>query len=41
VSSGASKESTIQKAGEVAMKMYFKSQGQQQGGLLSMASKFL
>ncbi|KAI9171663.1 hypothetical protein HJFPF1_01149 [Paramyrothecium foliicola] len=41
VSSNASKESTIQKAGEVAMKMYFKSQGQQQGGLLSMASKFL
>jgi hypothetical protein len=41
VSSSASKESTIQKAGEVAMKMYFKSQGQQQGGLMGLASKFL
>lgn len=38
---GASKESTIQKAGEMAMKMYFKSQGQQQGGLMAMASKFI
>jgi hypothetical protein len=37
----ASKESTIQKAGEMALKMYFKSQGGQQGGLAGMASKFL
>ncbi|KAH7320002.1 hypothetical protein B0I35DRAFT_225688 [Stachybotrys elegans] len=41
LSSGASKESTLQKAGEVAMKMYLKSQGEQQGGLMSMASKFM
>ncbi|PNY28013.1 Uncharacterized protein TCAP_02062 [Tolypocladium capitatum] len=41
VMDGASKESTIQKAGEMAMKMYFKSQGEQQGGLMGMASKFL
>jgi superfamily II DNA/RNA helicase len=41
VSSGASKESTIQKAGEMAMKMYFKSQGQSQGGLMGLASKFM
>merc|ERR1712000_226489 len=31
VASGASKESVVQKAGEMAMKMYLKSQGQQQG----------
>ncbi|UNI23405.1 hypothetical protein JDV02_009225 [Purpureocillium takamizusanense] len=41
VADGASKESTIQKAGEMAMKLYFKNQGQQQGGLLGMASKFI
>lgn len=41
VTDGASKESTIQKAGEMAMKMYLKSQGEQQGGLMAMASKFL
>ncbi|KEY71154.1 hypothetical protein S7711_00977 [Stachybotrys chartarum IBT 7711] len=42
VSSDASKESTIQKAGEMALKMYLKSQGQQQqGGLMGLASKFL
>ncbi|POR34473.1 Uncharacterized protein TPAR_05323 [Tolypocladium paradoxum] len=41
VADGASKESTIQKAGEMAMKMYFKSQGEQQGGLMGLASKFL
>ncbi|KAL6904569.1 hypothetical protein GGI43DRAFT_380983 [Trichoderma evansii] len=40
VSSDASKESVIQQAGEMAMKMYFKSQGNQSGGLLSLASKF-
>ncbi|KND91219.1 hypothetical protein TOPH_03943 [Tolypocladium ophioglossoides CBS 100239] len=38
---GASKESTIQKASEMAMKMYFKSQGEQQGGLMGLASKYL
>merc|ERR1712098_514915 len=43
----ASKESTVQKAGEMALKMYMKSQIQGGGGssgasgLLSMASKFL
>lgn len=41
LSSGASKESTVQKAGEMAMKMYFKSQGQSQGELMGMASKFM
>ncbi|KAM0460156.1 hypothetical protein ACHAO4_002287 [Trichoderma viride] len=45
VASDASKESVIQQAGEMAMKMYFKSQGgSSQGGgtsqLLSLASKF-
>ncbi|GFP56571.1 hypothetical protein TASIC1_0007006300 [Trichoderma asperellum] len=44
VASDASKESVIQQAGEMAMKMYFKSQGGSQGGgssqLLSFASKF-
>jgi hypothetical protein len=44
VASGASKESVIQQAGEMAMKMYFKSQGGGQGGgasqLLGFASKF-
>lgn len=44
VSSEASKESAIQQAGELALKMYFKSQGGgQQGpsGLMGLASKFL
>ncbi|ODA81052.1 hypothetical protein RJ55_04014 [Drechmeria coniospora] len=41
IADGASKESTVQKAGEMAMKMYFKSQGQQQGGLMGLASKFM
>lgn len=43
VSSGASKESAVQQAGEMALKMYMKSQGQSSGGggLMSMASKFL
>ncbi|RFU75560.1 beta-flanking [Trichoderma arundinaceum] len=43
VSSDASKESAIQQAGEMALKMYFKSQGGGQGGssgLLGIASKF-
>lgn len=44
VSSDASKESVIQQAGEMAMKMYFKSQGGGQSGgtsqLLGLASKF-
>ncbi|KAK7223632.1 hypothetical protein V2G26_011635 [Clonostachys chloroleuca] len=41
VTSGTSKESVVQQAGEVAMKMYLKSQGQQQGGILGFASKFM
>ncbi|KAF4978945.1 hypothetical protein FZEAL_4742 [Fusarium zealandicum] len=41
VSSDSSKESVVQQAGEVAMKMYFKNQGQQQGGLMGLASKFI
>lgn len=44
VASDANKESVIQQAGEMAMKMYFKSQGGGQGGgasqLMSLASKF-
>jgi hypothetical protein len=43
VSSGSNKESAVQQAGEMALKMYMKSQGGGSGasGLLSMASKFL
>ncbi|KAH7256449.1 hypothetical protein BKA59DRAFT_467523 [Fusarium tricinctum] len=47
VSDGTSKESVIQQAGEVALKMYFKNQagggGQQggAGGLMGLATKFL
>ncbi|GKT64454.1 beta-flanking protein [Colletotrichum tofieldiae] len=42
VADGASKESAIQQAGEMALKMYFKSQGQQQpGGIMGLASKFI
>lgn len=49
VSSGASKESAIMQAGEMALKFYMKSQGGQQSsssgggasGLLSLASKFM
>ncbi|KAF7549812.1 hypothetical protein G7Z17_g6136 [Cylindrodendrum hubeiense] len=41
VSSGTSKDAVVQKATEVAMKMYFKSQGEQQGGLMGLASKFV
>jgi hypothetical protein len=44
VASGASKESAIQQAGEMAMKLYFKSQGGGSGGgasqLFGLASKF-
>ncbi|KAK2004799.1 hypothetical protein LX36DRAFT_706095 [Colletotrichum falcatum] len=42
VADGTSKESAIQQAGEMALKMYFKSQGQQQpGGIMGLASKFI
>lgn len=47
VSSGSSKESAVQQAGELALKMYMKSQGGSgsssggSSGLLSLASKFL
>ncbi|KAM0284268.1 hypothetical protein ACHAQH_002059 [Verticillium albo-atrum] len=41
VEQGTSKQSVVQQAGEVAMKMYFKNQAEQQGGLMGMASKFL
>ncbi|KAI0400175.1 hypothetical protein F4802DRAFT_586142 [Xylaria palmicola] len=49
VSSGSSKESSVMQAGEVALKMYMKSQGTQHSsssssgasGLLGLASKFL
>ncbi|ATY61419.1 hypothetical protein A9K55_007526 [Cordyceps militaris] len=45
VANGADKSSVIQKAAEVAMKLYFKSQMQQSGGglggLASMASNFI
>ncbi|KAI8275431.1 hypothetical protein K4K60_008682 [Colletotrichum sp. SAR11_57] len=41
VAEGTSKESAIQQAGEMALKMYFKSQGEQKGGFMGLASKFL
>ncbi len=46
VSDGSSKESVVQEAGEMALKMYLKSQGGGGGGggissLMGMASKFL
>jgi len=41
VASGASKESAIQQAGEMALKMYTKSQGGGSSGLMGLASKFL
>lgn len=42
MASDASKESAIQQAGEMALKMYMKSQGGGQGpsGLMGIASKF-
>lgn len=41
VSSGSSKEASIQKAGEFAMKLYLKNQGEQKGGILGLTSKFM
>jgi len=41
VSSGASKQSAIQQAAEIALKMYTKSQGGGSSGLMGLASKFL
>lgn len=45
VQSGASKQSAVQQAGEMALKMYMKSQGggggAGPGGLLGFASKFM
>ncbi|KJZ72201.1 hypothetical protein HIM_08466 [Hirsutella minnesotensis 3608] len=38
---GASKDSTVQKAGEMAMKLYFKNQAKQQGGVMGMAAQFM
>jgi len=41
VASGSNKESAIQQAGEMALKMYMQSQGGGASGLMGMASKFL
>lgn len=41
VPAGADKQSVLQKAGEMAMKLYFKNQAQKQGGVMGMASQFL
>ena len=44
VASGESKESAIQSAGEMALKMYMKSEmggSSSGGGLMSLASKFM
>lgn len=41
VASGESKESAVQQAGEIALKMYMKSQGGGSSGLMGLASKFL
>jgi hypothetical protein len=41
ISSSASKESAVQKAGEMALKMYMQSQGGGSSGLMGLASKFL
>ena len=43
VASGSNKQSAVQKAGEMALKMYMKNQGGSSGasGLMSLASKFL
>ncbi|PHH70018.1 hypothetical protein CDD83_5538 [Cordyceps sp. RAO-2017] len=38
---GTTKESVVQKAGEAAMKMYFKNQAKQQGGVMGLASQFM
>ncbi|RDA90016.1 hypothetical protein CP533_0889 [Ophiocordyceps camponoti-saundersi (nom. inval.)] len=41
VPAGADKQTVLQKAGEMAMKLYFKNQAQKQGGLMGMASQFM
>ncbi|KAG9247646.1 hypothetical protein BJ878DRAFT_491481 [Calycina marina] len=41
VASGSSKESAVQQAGEMALKMYMKSSGGGSSGLLGLVSKFL
>lgn len=43
VASGSSKESAVQQAGEMALKMYMQSQGGGggMGGLMGLASKFM
>lgn len=44
VSSGASKESAVQEAGQMALKMYMQSEmggSSGGGGLMSLASKFM
>ncbi|RCI13087.1 hypothetical protein L249_0192 [Ophiocordyceps polyrhachis-furcata BCC 54312] len=41
VPAGADKQTVLQKAGEMAMKLYFKNQAQKQGGLVGMASQFM
>lgn len=41
VSSSSSKEGAIQKAGEFAMKLYLKNQGEQKGGIAGLMSKFI
>jgi hypothetical protein len=44
VAADASKETTVQKAGEMALKLYLQSQGKKKGGsqsFLSLASKFM
>jgi hypothetical protein len=41
VASGASKQSVVQQAGEMALKMYMQSQGGGTSGLMGLASKFL
>lgn len=41
VSSGTQKDDVVKQAGEMALKMYLKSQGDSQGGFAGLASKFL
>ncbi|PFH59919.1 hypothetical protein XA68_11688 [Ophiocordyceps unilateralis] len=41
VPAGADKQSVLQKAGEMAMKLYFKNQAQKQGGVMGIASQFM